>query len=515
MTRRKTGLSRSECAVRGWEGIVSPGVTVTDSLIPVSVAATARTEHDARTQQEVDPRERHPRIDATSTMDALAFLGALIAQPGRHAVLRRELVDDLQRQGKAPASATRALQRRCADGSITRVGAGIYAIGQSRIADIVPEVLPKLGYRILDTPALHNYSIRRSGTLWRLDRSCRRRIARRGIVAVFEDRQGRIQPMPASSRTPLHEMPTAGEIERHLHNFEYCHSKARAEKDLIVCKALMAMEAFEDPDVELAIEGGTALAMYHALTQRFSEDLCIRLVPRPHVAARTAEERIATLKTTGQRFKEHTTGSLPFLKPTGKGRVRKDAIVQVFIFDYRGREHDNNVVPGIKCELVAIPIRWPLREGDALRGGTMHCIDPLETAMGKWEALTTRLPSGADASPNLVRHVIDLATLKPLMDASLERIERMAPELSSLSKDAVEATLRELERPVWREHHAGYLKRMGTRPIAMAPYGYPAWDAVLRRFNAQGHQMLAALTRSRSRVVAPEEVITRGPVPEA
>lgn len=98
-------------------------------------------------------------------MDALAVLDALVAQPGRHAVLRRELVKDLQRQGKTPASATRALQRRCADGSLTRVGAGIYAIGQSRIADIVPEVLPKLGYRILDTPALRNYSIRRSGTL--------------------------------------------------------------------------------------------------------------------------------------------------------------------------------------------------------------------------------------------------------------------------------------------------------------------------------------------------------------
>ena len=131
----------------------SPGVTATDSLSPVSVAATAWTEHDARTQQEVDPRGRHPRIEATRTMDALAVLDALIAQPGRHAVLRRELVEDLQRRGKTPASATRALQRRCADGSLTRVGAGIYAIGQSRIADIVPEVLPKLGYRFLDTPA--------------------------------------------------------------------------------------------------------------------------------------------------------------------------------------------------------------------------------------------------------------------------------------------------------------------------------------------------------------------------
>ena len=39
----------------------SPGVTVTatDSLNPVSVAATAWTKHDARTQREVDPRERH------------------------------------------------------------------------------------------------------------------------------------------------------------------------------------------------------------------------------------------------------------------------------------------------------------------------------------------------------------------------------------------------------------------------------------------------------------------------
>ena len=38
----------------------SPGVTATDSLTPVSVAATAWTKHDARTQQKVDPRGRHP-----------------------------------------------------------------------------------------------------------------------------------------------------------------------------------------------------------------------------------------------------------------------------------------------------------------------------------------------------------------------------------------------------------------------------------------------------------------------
>lgn len=78
----------------------SPGVTATDSLTPVSVAATAWTKHDARTQQEIDPRERHPRTEATRTMDALAVLDALIAQPGRHAVLRRDLVEDLQRLGK-------------------------------------------------------------------------------------------------------------------------------------------------------------------------------------------------------------------------------------------------------------------------------------------------------------------------------------------------------------------------------------------------------------------------------
>ena len=32
-------------------------------------------------------------------MEALAVLDAMIAQPGRHAVLRRELVDDARRGG--------------------------------------------------------------------------------------------------------------------------------------------------------------------------------------------------------------------------------------------------------------------------------------------------------------------------------------------------------------------------------------------------------------------------------
>ena len=35
-------------------------LTAIDSLIPVSVAVAGWTKHDARTQQEVGPRERHP-----------------------------------------------------------------------------------------------------------------------------------------------------------------------------------------------------------------------------------------------------------------------------------------------------------------------------------------------------------------------------------------------------------------------------------------------------------------------
>lgn len=47
------------------------------------------------------------------------------------------------------------------------------------------------------------------------------------------------------------------------------------------------------------------------------------------------DERTAALKEVGQEFKAHVHAEMPFLQPTRKGCIRKDAVPQTFIYNYR------------------------------------------------------------------------------------------------------------------------------------------------------------------------------------
>ena len=82
-------------------------------------------------------------------MIALEHLDAPLADPSRQAVPRREL------QGSRSA-AHRALRRRCDNGTLVRIGRAVYARRQACLFDVVPEVLPKLGFRVLTRQAAIN-----------------------------------------------------------------------------------------------------------------------------------------------------------------------------------------------------------------------------------------------------------------------------------------------------------------------------------------------------------------------
>lgn len=282
----------------------------------------------------------------------------------------------------------------------------------------------------------------------------------------------------------MQESPTHRDIEAHFHAFERCHSPARAEKDLIVHRALVAMERFRSERATLAIEGGTALVAYHRLTNRFSEDLDIRVIPNESVQRLRADERVAALKEIGQEFKAHVQAEMPFLQPTRKGRIRKDAVLQTFIYNYQSAVPDEQVVAGLKCELVHIPLMMPTVEQSGLGGERFEAIHPVEIASGKWQALTARLPRNADSYPDLVRHVHDLAALRPalvLLDAETAR-ETMLRD--GTTHDSVAAVLEELARPVWRDHYESYMRRMGVLPVSDWPNSHPSWRTVLANFTA-------------------------------
>jgi len=416
---------------------------------------------------------------------ACEAVGSLLREDGRKAILRSELV------AHAPAHACdRALRHYCESGELTRVGHGIYGIGTAKVFDIVPEVMPKLGYRILPGERVRGYSQKSGGAVWRLDRPCRRLIRKRGVQAMFETPDGR----PVANRQQgvamnPQEPPTRREIEAHFHTFERCHSLARAEKDLVVRRAMVAMERFRSERATLAIEGGTALVAYHRLTTRFSEDLDIRLIPDEAVHRLGTEERIAALKEIGQEFKAHVHAELPFLQPTRKGRIRRDALLQTFIYNYRSVVPDEEVVAGVKCEVVHIPLMMPTVEHAGLGGERFKTIHPVEIASGKWQALTTRLPRNADSYPDLVRHVHDLAAIRPaliLLDPETARETMLRDETTH---ESVAAVLKELARPVWRDHYESYMRRMGVLPVTDWPNSHPGWDTVLANFTALAREL--------------------------
>lgn len=304
---------------------------------------------------------------------------------------------------------------------------------------------------------------------------------------MFETPDGR--PIASRRQGVDRKVPTRREVEAHFHTFERCQSLARAEKDLIVRRALVAMERFHSERATLAIEGGTALVAYHRLTRRFSEDRDIRLIPEECVQRLGTDERIAALKEIGQEFKAHVHAELPFLQPTCKGRIRRDALLQTFIYDYRSAVPDEEVVAGLTCEVAHLPLMMPTVSRSDVGGGMFEAIRPAEIASGKWQALTTRLPRNADSYPDLVRYVHDLAAMGPVLEALGPEAARATLLRDGTTRESVAAVLEELSRPVWRDHYESYMRRMGVLPVTDWPNSHPGWDTVRVNFTALAREL--------------------------
>jgi len=410
-------------------------------------------------------------------MTALEDLDRLLADPDRHAVLPREVAG-------SPSAVHRALRKRCADRTLQRIGRGIYARSRSKLFDIVPEILPKLGYEVLPPPKLTNQNFKHGGSVWRVDRPCRRLIVKHGVKAVFESPDGKLYRARPAKMTPMHEPPSRQETELNFSLFDRCHSYARAEKDLIVKKALRAWEGFRHPDATLALEGGTCLAVYHRLLNRFSEDIDMRVVLADQLEHGPPERRTVAFREVSRAFAEHVHDALPFLQQTRKGRFRlRDGRYESHIFDYEGRSPHSRVVEGLKLELVQWPNRLALRPVPGLTGRLVRVIRPAEIAMGKWNAVSARLPGRARIYPDLVRHPWDLGAMSAILtETGAEPTAALSAMIEELRGPDVTIGLRGLGDPAWAENYADYAHRMGTRPVADGFFQYadPSWETLRR-----------------------------------
>lgn len=416
-------------------------------------------------------------------MRANEALKKLLREDGRKAVLRTEL---LNRSTASPSSCDRALKRSCDDGSLVRVGYGVYAVGSAKVFEVVPEVMPKLGYEILPVQRVRGFSQKTSGRTWRLDRPTKRQIRKRGVYAVFEDRKGK--PCNISGRKERMDLPSLRDIEDRFHVFPQCHSLARAEKDLIVGRVLCALEQFHDERATLAIEGTTALRYYYRMIFRFSETPVIRIVLRPEEASLDTLGRTQLVKDIGVKFRKHIQESLPFLQFTGKGRASAEGIIQSQFFNYRSQVPHVDVEAGVKIELVSIPLEASLELVMRRKNHEFSAVDFVEIAAGKWQALARRLPEHGDSNPSLVRHVHDLAALSAAIQSASSEFRKLAFK-GSVNNESISNVLNELQRDSWRGHYKDYMRRMGTTEIADEPGHHPSWNVVLNRFQSTAESL--------------------------
>ena len=426
----------------------------------------------------------------TDTSRALEAIGRLLEQPGRLALTRAEV----KALGVADGACDRALRRLRDEGRIRRYGSGVYGVGGAKVFQAAPQALESLGYRVISPERLENWSVRPNGTVIRVDRRCRRRILGHGVQMTFETPGGQRMRPRKVSMTPTDTFPARRETEAHFESFHYCHSLGRAEKDLCVTKALEALESFAYPDASLVVDGATCLSRYYGLLRRFSEDLDLRIVlvgdpvgpTGPAAPAQRTPERQRRLKEVGAAFREHVRSALPWLIPTRRGRVRRDGGVQVFIGRYESGNPSDPVQPGIKFELVDMPLALTRRE--VSRPGStapMSAVNPLEIAAGKWAALAGRIAGGGTMQRELMRHVHDLAVLHPsLLDhRDLDQLAPLLVENHQVPKENV-ASLLEILRARsggFRAHYESYLEDMGTERIGEGPLDHLPWEAALHR----------------------------------
>ena len=430
---------------------------------------------------------------ATATDRALEAIGRLLEQPGRLALTRAEV----KALGIADGACDRALRRLRNQGLIRRYGSGIYGVGGAKVFQVAPQALASLGYRVVSPEPLENWSVRPNGTVIRIDRRCRRRILGHGVQMKFETPGGQRSRPRKVSMTPANTFPAQRETEANFESFHYCHSLGRAEKDLCVTKALEALESFAYPGASLVMYGATCLSRYYGLLRRFSEDLDLRIVldgdpAAPRAPARRRPERQRRLKEVGAAFREHVRSALPWLIPTRRGRVRRDGGVQVFIGRYEPGNPSGAVQPGIKYELVDMPLVLTRREVFRPGSGTaVSAVNPLEIAAGKWAALAGRIAAGGTVRRELMRHVHDLAVLHPsLLDH--RDLDQLAPLLVAnhgVPKENVASLLEILRaRSVgFRAHYESYLEDMGTERIGEGPLDHLPWEAALHRLEQSAH----------------------------
>jgi len=221
-------------------------------------------------------------------------------------------------------------------------------------------------------------------------------------------------------------------LDRHL--VEAVAQRLRAdpgliEKDWHVTRALEVLAAFDHGGAIPAFGGGTSLSKGWGLIKRFSEDIDFK-VAMPARASRSQEKKARSV------YRERVLGGLTAAGfVLGNDVVKRDesSFFSAALFYPALFDTGPGLRPHIRIEMSLTaatlpPIARPIAsmigaaQGDPPEITAFLCVDPVETAADKLSALAWRVLSrerGSDKDdPTIVRHVHDLAALKPRVAAS-------------------------------------------------------------------------------------------------
>jgi hypothetical protein len=206
------------------------------------------------------------------------------------------------------------------------------------------------------------------------------------------------------------------------------------EKDWHVTRAIGVLARMDHGGAVAAFGGGTSLSKAWGLIKRFSEDIDFKVAMPPAVSRNKARvERSA--------YRERIIGALAgadFVLAGEPAKRDENRFFSAELF-YPGLFGATaGLCPHIRVEMLLAPPELPpsvrpiasliaAAQAQPPEVAAFPCVDPVETAADKLSALAWRVHArrrGAeDDDPTIIRHLHDLAALKPSAEAAPEFVK--------------------------------------------------------------------------------------------
>jgi predicted nucleotidyltransferase component of viral defense system len=204
-------------------------------------------------------------------------------------------------------------------------------------------------------------------------------------------------------------------------------SESFIEKDWFVTQVIKIVSEIVFEDYRIVFTGGTSLSKAHGIIQRFSEDIDFRVItPSVELFSKTQQSKILST------FKKEIVRSLRFHFDIKDEQIsanngnkfvaielhyptyftRADALRPHILLEFTVSE---SLLPAIELPVSSI-INQVAKQTPEI--DKIACVNPVENAADKLSAITWRIAErvrgSENDSPDIVRHIHDLAIMKDL-----------------------------------------------------------------------------------------------------